>query len=64
MKSGEPVDENETNTQSATSGGKSLIEKRTRVWGEAHIREGTHRAIAESKAALTAAFYGGQKLQN
>jgi uncharacterized protein YndB with AHSA1/START domain len=60
LKSGEPVVESETNTWSATPDGKSFIEKCAREWGEAHIRAGEDRAIAESMAAETAAFYCGE----
>ena len=41
--------------------GKAFIVKCAKEWGEAHIRAGEDRAIAEAMAAETAAFYcGGQ----
>lgn len=60
MKTGEPVVESEVNTWAATDDGKSFIKNCASEWGEAHIRAGADRAIADSMAAATAAFYCGE----
>lgn len=60
LASGEPVVESETITWSATPDGKSFIGQCASEWGEAHIRNGEDRAVAESMAAETAAFYCGE----
>jgi len=59
LKSGEPVIESESNIWMGSPAGKAWIEKCAKEWGEAHIRAGEDRAIAEAMAAETAAFYCG-----
>lgn len=60
LQSGEPVIESETNSWAVTPDGMSFIRKCAKEWGEAHLQAGEDRAIAESMAAKTAAFYCGE----
>jgi len=59
-KTGEPVVESELNAWCTTSDGKSFIKACAKEWGEAHIRAGEDKSMAESMAAETAAFYCGE----
>ena len=59
LKSGEPVEESETNTWLGSTDGKAFIKKCAQSWGEAHALAGEAQATAEAMATETATFYCG-----
>lgn len=60
LESGQPVLESETNAWCTTPEGKSFIKQCAGEWGQVHVQAGEDRAVAESMASETGAFYCGE----
>jgi uncharacterized protein YndB with AHSA1/START domain len=56
---GKAIDREKNNAWMASDDGKTFMRDSAKLWGEAHVRAGEDREVAETMAGTTASFYTG-----
>ncbi len=57
---GQAIDQSESHAWLASDAGKVFIRTSATLWGEAHVKGGEDREVAEAMAQRTAGFYTGE----